>query len=95
MISTGHSIAEACKLVQRSGANDIYLCATHPVFCPGSIETINECKAKQVVVSDTIPMNPEKKINNLKIISMAPYLGEAILRIHKSESVSELFERII
>ncbi|NUM33189.1 MAG: ribose-phosphate pyrophosphokinase [Candidatus Brocadiae bacterium] len=95
MISTGNSIVEACKLVKKNGAKDVYLCATHAVLCPGSIELLNQSGAKQVVVSNTIPIGPQKNIANLKIISMASYLGEAISRIHKSESVSELFGRII
>lgn len=92
MISTAGSISQACALLKRSGAKDIYLCATHAVLCAGAIDLLNHCPAKEIIVSDTIPISSEKKIANLKVLSMAPYLGEAILRIHKSESISELFD---
>ena len=91
MISTGGSITEACKLVKSRGAKDVYLCATHPVLCGSAIEKLGCCEAKEIVVSDTIPVSNEKRLPNMRIISLAPLLGEAIRRIHYSESISFLF----
>ena len=92
MISTGSSIVEACKVVREHGAQDVYLCATHAVLCGDAIAKLQECAAKQIILTDTIPIPPEKKLPNMKVLSMAPYLGETIRRTHNSESVSYLFE---
>lgn len=93
MISTATTIVEAYKFVKNHGAQDIYMCATHPVLSGNALEKLSECSVKEIIVGDTIPVPIEKRLPNMKILSMAPYLGEAIRRIHNSESVSHLFER--
>jgi ribose-phosphate pyrophosphokinase len=91
MISTAGSIAEATKAVKGRGAKDVYLCATHPVLCGGAVEKLNALDIQKIIVTDTIPLG-EKRVNNLEVLTIAPLLGEAIRRIHRSESVSYLFE---
>ena len=93
MISSAGSIVEACKCVRNHGAKDIYLCATHPVLCGDSIKLLQNSSAKEIVVSNTIPLSAAKHFANLKIISVAPFFAEAIRRIHNSESISSLFNR--
>jgi ribose-phosphate pyrophosphokinase len=90
MISTGTSITEAARACVSHGAREVYLCATHPVFAGSAVEKIRKAAIKEVVVSDTIPLDG-KEFPNLKVLSIANLLGEAIRRIHKSESVSSLF----
>ena len=93
MISTGGTIVEAFKLVKQKGALDVYICATHPVLCGDAVPLLkNECPAKEIVVTNSIPIPPDKRLPNMKVLSLGPYLGEAIRRIHNSESVSYLFE---
>ncbi len=92
MITSGGTIAQAADLVKAHGARDVYVTATHPVLCPGAVENLAASPVKQVTVADTIPLAPEAAaLENLKQLSLAPLLGKAIKRIHKHESVSELF----
>lgn len=92
IISTGVTVSEACKAIRKNGAKDIYLCATHPVLCGDSLKLLKQCDAKEIIVGDTIPISEDKILSNMKIISLGHYLGEAIRRIHNSESVSHLFD---
>lgn len=90
IISTGSSISEAAVAVKKEGAKDVYICATHPIFCKGAAEKIKAAGVvKQAIVADTVPMDSE--IPWLKILSVSNLLAEAIIRIHRSESVSSLF----
>ncbi|HEY3225878.1 MAG TPA: ribose-phosphate pyrophosphokinase [Planctomycetota bacterium] len=91
MISTGTSITEAARTCRAHGANDIYLCATHPVFSANAAEKVKKAQVRETVVTDTIPLDG-KDPGQLKILSIADLLGEAIQRIHRAESVSSLFE---
>jgi ribose-phosphate pyrophosphokinase len=91
MISTGTSISEAARTCRAHGAKDVYLCATHPVFSGSAAEKIRKAQVRETVVTDTIPVDG-KDPGHLKILSIAELLGEAIRRIHQSESVSSLFE---
>lgn len=90
MISTGTSITEAARTCRAHGAKDVYLCATHAVFSGSAVEKVRKAQIKEVVVTDTIPMEG-KDPGNLRVLSIANLLGEAIRRIHRSESVSSLF----
>lgn len=93
IISTGTSIAQAAKVCKEHGAKDVYIMATHAIFAGTCVEKLAATGAKEIVVTDTIPL-PEQKakqLPNLRILSVANLFGEAIRRIHRSESVSALF----
>lgn len=92
MITTGGSIAGAVKVVQEFGAAEIYVCATHPVLCGKASENLGAVAIKEIVVSNSIPLSPQQMLPNIRIVTLAPLLGEAIKRIHKNESVSYLFD---
>ncbi|MDH3592275.1 MAG: ribose-phosphate pyrophosphokinase [Planctomycetota bacterium] len=92
MISTAGSITEAAKVVHDLGAKSIILGATHPVLCGPAIERLDRAPVQQVVVTDSIPVPEDRRPKQLKVLSVARLLGEAILRIHHAESVSRLFE---
>jgi ribose-phosphate pyrophosphokinase len=92
MISTGSSIADASRACKNHGAKNVYICATHPVLAGKAVEKLAKCPIKEIVVTDTIPLNgKDKELPALRVLSIANLLGEAIRRIHKSESVSSLF----
>jgi ribose-phosphate pyrophosphokinase len=91
MISTASSICGAAKVVHAHGAQRIYLAATHGVLCGEAVRRIAEAPIDGLVVTDTIPLSPEKQIPKIGVLSVAPLLGEAIKRIHRNESVSRLF----
>ena len=91
MISTASSICGAAKRLKEAGARKVYVGATHGVLCGPAIARISEAPIDEVVLTDTIPLTPERSHAKIKVQSVAPLLGEAIKRIHREESVSELF----
>jgi ribose-phosphate pyrophosphokinase len=93
MVSTAGSITEAAKAVKRLGAKDVYLAATHGVLCGPARERLSECGAKQVVLTDTIPVDTAGMGELLRVLSIAPLLATAIDRVHHERSVSALFLR--
>src|SRR5262249_46187318 len=92
MISTGGSVVGAARVARSHGAREVFACATHPVLCGPAIKNLSTAPIEQVVVTDSIPLTPEKQLPNIKVLSVAPLLAEAIKRIHWNESVSKLFE---
>ena len=92
MISTGGSLVEAVQALVRFGAKDIYACCTHAILSGNAVEKLQKSVLKEVVVTDTIPLAPEKRSGKIKVLSVAPLLGEAISRIHNEQSVTSLFE---
>jgi ribose-phosphate pyrophosphokinase len=91
MITTASSIVGAAEVVKRFGAREIYACATHAVLCGDAPRLLRESAIDHIVVCDTIPVPPEKQLPSMKILSVAPLIGEAIKRIFRRESVSMLF----
>jgi len=95
IIATAGTVCSAAALVKQRGAEKVYVGATHGVFAPQAFERLSKAPVDQVVVTDTIPLkNKSKKISNIKVLSVAAMLGEAIKRIHRNESVSNLFNNI-
>ncbi|MCK6447037.1 MAG: ribose-phosphate pyrophosphokinase [Planctomycetes bacterium] len=91
MISTGGSITEAARIVRDHGAQKIVIAVSHAVFCGPALERLAACPADRVLITDTIPRR-EKLPERIEIVSIAPLLARAILNIHRSESVSSLFD---
>jgi ribose-phosphate pyrophosphokinase len=91
MISTAGTITEAAKAVGAHGAKDVYICATHAVLCGPAVQRLSAAPVRSVIVTDTIPPAVSAGVKNLNVISVSRLLGEAIRRIHQSESVSSLF----
>jgi ribose-phosphate pyrophosphokinase len=92
MISTAGSVVGAANIARRNGAREVHAFATHGVLCGDAINRLRDAPLKQVVVTDSIPLLPEKQLPNIKVLSVAPLLADAIKRIHYNESVSKLFE---
>jgi ribose-phosphate pyrophosphokinase len=92
MISTAGTLVGAAHVARSHGAKEIYAFATHGVLCGPAIQRLRDAPVKQIVVTDSIPVPPEKQLPNLTVLSVAPLLAEAIKRIHCNESVSKLFE---
>lgn len=91
-IARATSLLETVKLLQSFGVGDIYVGATHGVFAGDACSRIMDSPIKQVVVTDTIPLPPEKRCEKISQLSVAPLFAQAIRRIHTGESVSEIFE---
>ena len=91
MVSTGGSIVDAARIVKQKGANAVFLVATHAVLAGKAVERLNNADVEKILFADTIPL-PDSKITRLETVSIAQLLARAIDRIHRSESVSKLFE---
>jgi len=96
IIDTATSIIKGSQELLNAGAEEIYICATHPVFANPALERIKksfqDSLFKEVVVTNTIPVNNEKKFSGIKVLSVAEIFAEAIGRIHNNLSVSALFK---
>jgi len=92
-IDTAGSLLGVVSTLEKRGAKEIYACCTHPVLSGPAIERIAACPVKEVVVTDTIPVNGDKKIDKITVLPIAPLLGEAIQRIHTGSSVGAMFGR--
>jgi len=92
MISTAGSIVGAANVAKQHGAAEIYVSGTHAVLCGPAASRLREAPITQLVVTNSLPLKPQQQIPNMKVVSVAPLLGEAIRRIHLNESVSYLFD---
>jgi ribose-phosphate pyrophosphokinase len=91
IIDTAGTITQAAAALVEKGATEVYACCTHPVLSGPAVERLEKSVIKEVVVTNTIPLEKGKPNNKLKVLSVAPLLGEAIVRIHEDLSVSKLF----
>lgn len=91
MIDTAGTICEGGRLLRREGAEQVYACATHPVFSPPASERLSGGIFEEVIVTNTIPISDERRFKQLTTLSVANLLGEAIWRIHEESSVSSMF----
>ena len=92
MIDTAGTVCKAAEALLEKGAIEVHSMATHPVLSGKALERIKNSPLKTVIVSDTIPLKEEaKKIEKIKVLSVANLLGEAIKRTHTDESISSLF----
>jgi ribose-phosphate pyrophosphokinase len=92
MVATAGSLVEAVEAIKDAGAKDVYATITHPVLCGPAMERIKKSRLQELIVTDTIPMHSQKRLGNIRVLSVAPLLAEAIKRIHTEESVSVLFD---
>jgi len=92
IISTAGSICGAAEILQRNGAAEIHVAATHGVLCGPAAERLKTAPITSVVLTDTIPLAEEQLLPKITILSVSTLLGEGIKRIHRNESVSRLFD---
>jgi ribose-phosphate pyrophosphokinase len=92
MVDTAGTLTEAARALDREGANAVYAVITHPVLSGPAVKRIAESPLKELVVTDTIPLQPDARdCSKMHVVTIAPLLGEAIRRINNEESVSSLF----
>jgi ribose-phosphate pyrophosphokinase len=91
MIDTGATLIQAVDALKREGARRILACGVHPVLSGSSIPRIEASALEEVIVTNSIPVGPEKRNRKITVLTVAPLLAEAIRRIHAEESVSGLF----
>ena len=94
MVDTAGSLTEGAKALKKFGAREVYACCTHPILTAPAISRIAASEITELVVTNTIPLTPEKKHPKIKVLSIAPILAETMLRIYNDWSVSQLFEEV-
>ena len=90
-IDTASTLIEIERALIREGVTDIYACATHGVLSDPATDRLKNSEITEIVITDTIPLPPAKHLDRIKVLSVAPLIGEAIQRIHRGESVGALF----
>jgi ribose-phosphate pyrophosphokinase len=91
-IDTAGSLVNVVTTLLERGATEVYACCTHPIFSGQAIQKISSSPVREVVVTDTVPIPKEKKLDKITVLSVASLLGEAIHRIHTGLSVGAMFE---
>lgn len=91
-VSTAGTLVEAAHILEAHGAKEIYAGATHGVLVGPAIERIENSPIKELVVTNTIPVEDEKRIDKIKVVSIAPLFAEAIKRINEGQALGDLFE---
>ncbi len=91
MIDTGGTIAEGAKMLRAQGASQVYACASHAVFSGPAVERLSSGVFEEVIVTNSLPMTPDKMFPQLTPLSVANLIGEVIWRVHEYSSVSIVF----
>jgi len=92
-IDTAGSLVNVISALEKRGVKETFACCTHPIFSGQAIKRIKSCPVKEVVVTDTVPVADDKKLDKITVLPIAPLLGEAIHRIHTGLSIGAMFEQ--
>jgi ribose-phosphate pyrophosphokinase len=92
MIDTGGTIVKATEALLNEGASDVVIASTHGILSNPATERLSNCKAREVVVTNTLPIPPEKRFPTLTVLSIAPLLADAIEQVFEDGSVTSLFD---
>jgi ribose-phosphate pyrophosphokinase len=90
-VDTAGTLIEITRALEHEGVTEIYACATHGVLSDPATDRIANSALAEVIITDTVPLPAYKQIPKIKVLSVAPLIGEAIKRIHRGESVGALF----
>ncbi|MFB2573267.1 MULTISPECIES: ribose-phosphate diphosphokinase [Micrococcus] len=92
MIDTGGTIAGAVRVLKEAGAKDVIIAATHAVFSDPAAQRLAECGAREIVVTNTLPIPAGKRFDSLTVLSIAPLIARAIREVFEDGSVTSLFD---
>ncbi|GAB3274080.1 ribose-phosphate diphosphokinase [Sinomonas notoginsengisoli] len=92
MIDTGGTISGAVSVLENAGARSVIIAATHAVFSDPATQRLAECGAREVVVTNTLPIPAEKRFETLTVLSIAPLIARAIHEVFDDGSVTSLFD---
>jgi ribose-phosphate pyrophosphokinase len=90
-IDTAGSMTQAAETVRQNGATEIYASCVHGVLSGSAIERLRNSCIKELIISDTIPLSPDKRLDKIRVLSVARLMGECIMRVHTGTSVGALF----
>jgi ribose-phosphate pyrophosphokinase len=91
VIMTGGTILANVKALKEHGVNDVWVFATHGLFCGGALERFAESDIRGIVVTDTVPIDPIARPDKMTILPVAPLLAETIMNVFADDSVSAIF----
>ena len=92
-VDTGGTMVNAAAALEDAGVIGVYASSTHAVLSGGAADRLESSHVRRYVCADTIPLPPDKMNGCVKVVSVAPLLGEAILRIHTGTSVGAMFQK--
>lgn len=92
LVDTAGTLVAGARLLEQEGARAVYAACTHGILSGPAIERVRTSNLKELIITNSIPLAAEKQLDNITVLSVAPLLGEAIIRIHEDASVSTLFE---
>lgn len=92
IIDTAGTIVLAANAMKEAGVKEVYACCTHPVLSGPAMDRIENSPIKEVIVTNTIPLTHPQVSSKIKVLSVGPLMGEAIIRIHEELSISKLFD---
>ena len=92
IVDTAGSLCEGAKALRRMGARSVYACCSHAILSDPAVQRINESAIEKLIVTDTIPLTPEKHSEKIIVRSLADTIGDVIIRIQSHRSVSQLFK---
>ena len=92
IITTGSTISKLATALRKQGANRVVICATHPVLTGDALDRLKNADVEEIIVTDSVPIPPDKIGPSITVLSVAPLLAEAIIRVHENRSVSALFK---
>jgi ribose-phosphate pyrophosphokinase len=92
MIDTAGTVVSAANLLIDRGATDVYIAATHGLLSGPAVDRLKNAPVREVVVTNTVPISDEKRFDSLRVLSIAPLVGDAIAAVFEDRSVSQLFD---
>jgi ribose-phosphate pyrophosphokinase len=92
MIDTGGTIVKAAEALRKNGATDVIVATTHAVFSEPAVELLSSENLHRVIVTDTLPLPPEKRFDRLEVLSIAPLIARAIHEVFEDGSVTSMFD---
>ena len=91
MIDTGGTITKAADALLAEGAKDVVIAATHAILSEPAVERLETCAAREVIVTNTLPISADKEFEGLTILSIAPLISAAVKEVFEDGSVTSLF----
>jgi ribose-phosphate pyrophosphokinase len=91
MVVTGGTLLAGARALKEAGATAVYACATHGLFPDGALERLAESDIEQIVVTDTVPIDPLNRPDKLQVLTVSTILAESIRNVFSDESVSAIF----
>ena len=91
MIDTGGTIVSAAELLMQRGAREVWAMATHGVLSGPAVDRLKNSKIERIVLTNTLPLPPEKQLPNIEVLSIAPLIAEALGAVYDDASVSDIF----